>query len=564
MITTYCRTMALFIFICVFSCTSPSEHDRGLIAKEAMVVSARKEASAVGVEIMRKGGNAFDAMMGTELALAVVHPSAGNLGGGGFLIYRMANGDIGALDYREKAPKGAHAQMYMDSLGAVIKGKSTIGPYAVAVPGTIAGIFKAQKRFGTLEVDEIIEPVLKLAEDGFIVTPKQEHRFRTYDSLFRAVNGKTILFGSHIRQGDTLKNPSIAKALRLLVSEGSDAFYRGEIGKAVSHYVQEKGGILNLEDLQNYEAVWRKPISFHYDDLKIISMSPPSSGGLCLQQIMKMIEPFDLHDFGHNTLKSVQVITEAEKRTYADRSYYLGDPDFVDIPVQQMSSEAYLIDRMSDFSFEAATPAEAISHGAIPGYESEETTHYSIVDPFGNAIAVTTTLNGSYGSKLFVEDYGFFLNNEMDDFSSKPGEPNYYGLIGAQANRIEPGKRMLSSMTPTIIEKKGEFWMSLGTPGGSTIITSVLQTILNVHEFAMTMQEAVTVPRFHNQWLPDEIRIEKTTFSPALIDRLRAKGYTIDLNRVRDLGRVDGILKLDNGSYEGGADPRGDDTALGF
>ena len=279
---------------------------------------------------------------------------------------------------------------------------------------------------------------------------------------------------------------------------------------------------------------------------------------------MGMIEPYDLDDYGHNTLKSIQVITEAEKRTYADRSHYLGDPDFIDIPVKNLMGDTYLKQRMSDFSFDAATPANQIAHGVIEGYESEETTHYSIVDPYGNAIAVTTTLNGSFGSKLYVGTYGFFLNNEMDDFSSKPGTPNIYGLIGAEANSIEPEKRMLSSMTPTIIERNGDFWMSVGTPGGSTIITSVLQAILNVYEYGMSMQEAVEAPRFHNQWLPDEIRIEENTFSPQLIDSLRAKGYHIDLTRIRDLGRVDGILKLEDGSYEAGADPRGDDTAVGF
>jgi gamma-glutamyltranspeptidase/glutathione hydrolase len=279
---------------------------------------------------------------------------------------------------------------------------------------------------------------------------------------------------------------------------------------------------------------------------------------------MGMIEPYDLDAYGHNSLRSVQVITEAEKRTYADRSYYLGDPDFIDIPINKLMSDAYLTQRMSNFSFDSATPVDEISHGKIIGYESEETTHYSIVDPFGNAIAVTTTLNGSFGSKLYVEDYGFFLNNEMDDFSSKPGTPNLYGLIGAEANSIQPEKRMLSSMTPTIIEKNGDFWMSVGTPGGSTIITSVLQAILNVHEYGMSMQEAVEAPRFHNQWLPDEIRIEKKTFDPELIDSLRNKGYPIDLRRIRDLGRVDGILKLTDGGYEAGADPRGDDAAAGY
>jgi gamma-glutamyltranspeptidase/glutathione hydrolase len=557
-----------FLVIChlllFLHCDNKSTHKLGLIAENAMVVSAREEASKIGVDIMKKGGNAFDSMMATEFALAVVHPSAGNLGGGGFMVYRLANGQTGAIDYREKAPLGATKNMYLDSLGIVVNEKSTIGAMAIGVPGTVAGVFKAHQKYGKLSVEEVLSPVISLARNGFAITKKQQERFSRYDGLFTRVNGKPLRYNSKTRPGDTLTNPEIAEALQLLVNEGPDAFYSGKIGKAISDCVQKKGGILTLEDLMEYDAVWRTPIEFQYDDLRIISMSPPSSGGICLAQIMGMIEPYDLDAYGHNTLRSVQVITEAEKRTYADRSYFLGDPDFIDIPTNKLMSDAYLTQRMSNFSFDSATPIDEISHGAIMGYESEETTHYSIVDPFGNAIAVTTTLNGSFGSKLYVEEYGFFLNNEMDDFSSKPGTPNLYGLIGAEANSIEPEKRMLSSMTPTIIEKNGDFWMSVGTPGGSTIITSVLQAILNVHEYGMSMQEAVEAPRFHNQWLPDEIRIEKKSFSPELIDSLRDKGYHIDLKRIRDLGRVDGILKLTDGGYEAGADPRGDDTAAGY
>ena len=293
-------------------------------------------------------------------------------------------------------------------------------------------------------------------------------------------------------------------------------------------------------------------------------MPPPSSGGICLAQLMKMIEPFDLNDYGHNSLKTIQVLAEAEKRAYADRSFYLGDPDFVDIPVETLISDVYLNERMESFSFIEPTPVDSISHGSIVGYESEETTHYSIVDQFGNAIAVTTTINGGYGSKLYVDELGFFLNNEMDDFSSKPGEPNYYGLLGAEANSIAPEKRMLSSMTPTIVEKDGDFYMSVGTPGGSTIITSVLQTILNVHEFGLTMQEAVNAPRFHNQWLPDEIRMEQNGFDENTIKKLEALGYHLNFKRSPVIGKVDGILILEDGTLEGGADNRGDDTAVGF
>jgi len=537
---------------------------RGVISENAMVVSARQEASKIGADILKKGGNAFDAMMATELALAVTYPVAGNIGGGGFLVYRLADGTKGALDYREKAPLAAFKDMYLDEDGNVVKGKSTTGSLAIGVPGTIAGIFKAQGKFGKLDVDTIIQPVIELAKNGYIVTEKQARRFKSKDSIFQVVNGKEILYNKNVLAGTRIQNPALANTLKRIAKNGRNEFYSGETARILVDFLKSRGSIITLDDLNKYESKWRDPITFQYDDLVITSMSPPSSGGICLSQIMTMIEPFDLADYGHNQLKTIQVLAEAEKRAYADRSYYLGDPDFIEIPTETLMSQVYLEQRMKDFSFNRATPADSISHGKIIGYESEETTHYSIVDQFGNAIAVTTTLNAGFGSKVFVDELGIFLNNEMDDFSSKPGVPNYFGLIGAEANSIVAEKRMLSSMTPTIIEKDGEFYMSLGTPGGSTIITSVLQTILNVHEFGLTMQEAVDAPRFHNQWLPDEIRMEPNAFVPSLTKQLEAKGYSINLTRSPVIGRVDGVLILDNGRLEGGADSRGDDTAVGF
>jgi len=558
------------IFLLLLSCKHEGKAEkieatkRGLIAESAMVVSAREEASKVGIEILKKGGNAFDAMMATEMALAVTYPYAGNLGGGGFLVYRLADGTKGALDYREKAPLASNRDMFLDENGNIIKGKSTVGSLAVGVPGTIAGIFKAQERFGVLDVKTILQPVIDLANKGYVVTGQQANRFRNYDSIFRVVNKKEIHFNNSIKKGNRINNSALAETLSRIAKNGRDEFYNGETANKLVTFLQSHGSIITLEDLSKYEAKWRDPITFQYDNLTITSMSPPSSGGICLNQIMTMVEPFDLGDFGHNSVKSIQVMVEAEKRAYADRSYYLGDPDFVEIPAETLLNEVYLENRMKDFSFDHATPADSISHGEIMGYESEETTHYSIVDQFGNAIAVTTTLNGGYGSKLYADELGFFLNNEMDDFSSKPGEPNYYGLIGAEANSIAPEKRMLSSMTPTIVEKDGEFYMSVGTPGGSTIITSVFQTILNVHEFGLTMQEAVNTPRFHNQWLPDEIRMEPNGFDENLINQLESLGYKINQTRSPVIGKVDGILILEDGRLEGGADRRGDDTAVGF
>ena len=562
--------LLVVIQLFVFSCKNESknnkidQNNRGFIAKRAMVVSARKEASKIGSDILEKGGNAFDAMMATEMALAVTFPYAGNLGGGGFMIYRLEDGAIGALDYREKAPLTASKDMYLDKDGNVIPNKSTVGGMAIGVPGTVSGIFKAQERFGKLNVKDILLPVIDLARNGFIITEKQQNRFSGYNDVFTEVNGKSILFGNTTKAGDTIKNIKLAETLERIANNGVEEFYKGETAKKLIGFLNTKGSIITLEDLNRYEAKWRDPIVFNYDDLKIISMSPPSSGGICLNQIMKMIEPYDLKDYGHNSLKAIQVIVEAEKRAYADRSYYLGDPDFVDIPTETLTSDVYLQKRMKNFSFDVPTPIDSISHGNIIGYESDETTHYSIIDQYGNAISVTTTLNGGYGSKLYADELGFFLNNEMDDFSSKPGVPNVYGLIGAEANSIAPEKRMLSSMTPTIVEKDGELLMSVGTPGGSTIITSVLQTILNVEEFGLTMQEAVDAPRFHNQWLPDEIRMEPNRFSKEVIQQLKDKGYTINETRSRVIGIVDGILMLNNGELEGGADKRGDDTAVGF
>ncbi|TDD75446.1 gamma-glutamyltransferase [Flavobacterium caseinilyticum] len=536
----------------------------GLVANAAMVVSAREEASKIGVEIMRRGGNAFDAMVATELALAVAYPFAGNIGGGGFMVYRKANGEIGSLDYREKAPLAATKDMFLDENGNVIKGKSTESPLAIGIPGTVAGVFAVHEKLGSLPIEEILKPVIELAERGVVVTKKQENRLNDYRDKIIKVNGDKTLFATAFKENDIIKYPALAATLKRISKNGRDEFYKGETAKILVNYLQEKGAIITLEDLDKYEAKWRTPLIFDYKDLKVISMAPPSSGGICLAQIFKMAEPFDLAKMGHNSTEAIQVIVEAERRAYADRSYFLGDPDFVKTPLKELTSDDYLKQRMSNFSFEKATLSSEMKEGKVMYNESTETTHYSIVDQFGNAVSSTTTLNDGYGSKYYCDELGFFLNNEMDDFSSKPGEPNLFGLVGNEANSIAPQKRMLSSMTPTIVEKNGKLFMVVGSPGGSTIITSVLQTILNVYEYSLSMQDAVNAPRFHHQWLPDLITFEPNTFDTTTFETLKSKGYLINEKTNPVIGKVDAILVLPNKKLEGGADFRGDDKAVGF
>lgn len=532
--------------------------------KNGAVVTAHPEASKVGVEILKKGGNAIDASIAVQFALAVVYPNAGNIGGGGFLVYRDSKGKTDALDYREKAPLKASEDMYWDKNGNAITDLSLYGQFAAGVPGTVDGMVKAHEKYGKLNWKELVQPAINLAQKGFKITKQQASELTNKHNDFVKYNSKTnaLTSKSSWKEGDLLVQKDLANTLKLIQQKGRAGFYEGKTADLIVKEMKRGNGIISHEDLKQYQSVWRTPVSGNYKGFKVISMPPPSSGGIALVSLFQSIEDYPINKWGFQADSTIQVMVEAERRVYADRAEHLGDPDFIKVPQKQLLDKSYNVNRMKDFSFDKATPSSAIKAGEIIGKESMETTHYVIVDKDGNAASVTTTLNNSYGSLVVVEGAGFLLNDEMDDFSVKPGTPNLYGLVGGKANAIEPSKRMLSSMTPSILEKDGKLFMVVGTPGGSTIITSVFQAILNVVDFGMTMQEAVAAPRFHHQWLPDQIDYEPNAISENVRESLKQKGYT--LKERKPYGRVEGILVNTNGTYQAGADPRGDDKAVGY
>jgi gamma-glutamyltranspeptidase/glutathione hydrolase len=559
-------TKYFLLFLLSFSVLAQTTQKPLIEGKQGMVVSTHPAASEIGLAILKKGGNAIDAAVAVNFALAVAHPSAGNIGGGGFLVYRDKSGNVKALDYREKAPSAASRDMYLDAEGKIIPGKSMTGIFSVGVPGTVAGMQEMHDKLGKLPWVDLLQPAVDLARKGLILTEKEARGLNRQRSEFLKENpSKNYLLsaeGKEWKAGDLLVQEDLANTLELILKKKAKGFYRGQTARNIVNEMKAQNGIISKKDLQNYQAVWRIPIKSTYKNYQIIGMPPPSSGGVALAQLLQMVAPYSLNKWGPTSDSTIQVMVEAERRVYADRAKWLGDPDFVKVPVTELIDPAYAKSRMSSMNFSQATKSADIQAGVFPGYESPETTHYSIVDNEGNAVSITTTLNNSYGSKVFVGGSGFLLNDEMDDFSAKAGAPNLYGLIGSKANEIQPNKRMLSSMTPTIVEQDGQLKMVVGTPGGSTIITSVFQVVLNTLEMGMNMQQAVEYPRFHHQWMPEKITAEPKRFSEEQQIRLQTKGYTFA--PVSAIGLVEGILVLPNGNLQGGADSRGDDTVSAY
>lgn len=538
-----------------------------VLAKHQMVVAGEPKAAEIGLSVLREGGNAVDAAVTIGFAMAVTYPRAGNIGGGGFMLIRSAKtGRIIAVDYREKAPALAHRDMFLDEKGNPDLERARFSHLAAGVPGTVAGLALALERYGTITLKEALAPAVRLAEEGFEVSLEFSNSIKRHSRrLMTWASSKAVFFkpdGSFYEPGDLLVQKDLAKTLRAIADKGAKAFYEGEVGGLIVREMKTHGGLLAREDLANYKPVVRKPVHGTYRGYDIYSMPPPSSGGVHIIEILNVLEGYDIGSLGHNSAKTIHLMAEAMKRAYADRSRYLGDPDFVQVPAEGLISKGYAADLRKQINRSRASMSEDISPGMPPGYESDETTHYSVIDQEGNAVSNTYTLNFSFGSGIVVSGAGFLLNNEMDDFSAKPGIPNAYGLTGGVANAIEPNKRMLSSMSPTILLKGGMPFMVTGSPGGSAIITTTLQVIMNVIDHKMNIQEAVNAPRIHHQWRPDQIRMEKG-ISPDTVRILTEMGHKMFLEEA--MGAASSILADHaQGSLHGASDPRRQGLATGY
>lgn len=557
--------LALAGFLSLLSCISPMKTSKNHAKKmHSMVVCSHPAAAKAGKDILSSGGNAYDAAITTQFVLAVVYPRAGNIGGGGLMVGRDGDGKVMALDFREKAPLAAHKDMYLDNNGNIIPNKSLTGIFSVGVPGSVDGMWTLHREKGSLPWYQLIQPAIDLARHGVTLTANEAKHMNEYATIIDSVSGfNTDYSKKKWKAGDVFIQSNLATTLERIRDYGRDGFYRGKVANQIIQTSTANHGLITQQDLDDYHSRWRSPIVSDYKGYRLCLMPPPSSGGVLIAQMLKVMERMNLSEKGHNTAPYIHGLVEITRRAYADRSEYFGDPDYVVNHINTLLSDKYINEKYDNINPNKATPSTDIKAGAVERIESFETTHFSIVDQWQNAVAITTTLNGNYGSKMVVEGGGFLLNNEMDDFSVKPGSPNQFGLVGGEANSIQPGKRMLSSMSPTIVSKDGTLYAVVGTPGGSTIITANLQTIANLIDFNMSMEEAVLAPKMHSQWLPDEVYLEKNKFDQSVILQLEKMGHVV--KEVNALGKLDCIKVLEDGSLEGGTDPaKGDGTIDGF
>jgi gamma-glutamyltranspeptidase/glutathione hydrolase len=552
------KKILILIFIFIFSnaFSQIPEYKNGVVS------SAQELASQVGIEILKNGGNAIDAAVGVGFALAVVYPQAGNIGGGGFMVIHFPNGMNTSIDYREKAPLLANKNMYLDNAGNVIEDLSTLGHLAAGVPGSVAGMLYALDKYGTLSRADVLKYAISYAENGFIINARFASALNENSKEFNKFNGSSKLFGHHYKAGDLFIQKELANTLKTIRDNGKDGFYKGWVADLIVTEMKNGNGIISYNDLENYNAVERDVVKGTYRGYEIISMGPPASGGICLIYLLNILENYNLKDYGFGSVENVHLMTEAMRRVFADRSEFMGDADFVNVPMESLISKKYALKQMWNYDTKFATNSKDVKPGDPYYKEHDHTTHYSVADKFGNLVSTTTTLNDNFGSKVVVDGAGFLLNDEMDDFSSKPGVPNMFGLLGSEANSISPGKRMLSSMTPTIITKDNQPFLVLGSPGGGKIISSVLETIVNIIDYGFVLRTAIELPRFHHQWYPDVLQVEENMMLKMNYRELKNMGY--DIKQVSEFGRIDAIMFLPNGSMTGYSDSRGYGKAIGY